>query len=49
MRYDEGTVRPQGVKVAKVNELKSLGSTVESNGKCGREVKERVLDEVSGE
>ena len=37
-----GTMRLQGVEVAKVNEFKYLGSTVQSNGGCDREVKKRV-------
>ncbi|KAJ8376011.1 hypothetical protein SKAU_G00065910 [Synaphobranchus kaupii] len=32
----------QGVEVAKVDEFKYLGSTVQSNGDCDREVKKRV-------
>ncbi|KAJ8375265.1 hypothetical protein SKAU_G00058450 [Synaphobranchus kaupii] len=40
-REDEG-VRMQGVEVAKVDEFKYLGSTVQSNGDCDREVKKRV-------
>ena len=34
-RQDNGTVRIQ--EVAKVDDLKYLGSTVQSNGECGRE------------
>ena len=37
-----GNMRLQGVEVAKVNEFKYLGSTVQSNGGCDREVKKRV-------
>ena len=37
-----GTVKMQGEEVAKVEDLKYLGSTVQSNGECGREVKKRV-------
>ena len=37
-----GTVKMQGEEVAKVEDFKYLGSTVQSNGKCGREVKKRV-------
>ena len=39
---DNGTVQMQGEDVAKVREFKYLGSTVQSNGECGREVKRRV-------
>ena len=38
----KGTVKMQGEKVAKVEDFKYLGSTVQSNGECGREVKKRV-------
>ncbi|MCJ8729789.1 hypothetical protein PDJAM_G00110470 [Pangasius djambal] len=37
-----GTVRLQGEEVKKVQEFKYLGSTVQSNGECGKEVKKRV-------
>ena len=37
-----GTVTMQGEEVAKVEDFKYLGSTVQSNGECGREVKKRV-------
>ena len=37
-----GTVKMQGEEVAKVGDFKYLGSTVQSNGECGREVKKRV-------
>ena len=36
------TVKMQGEEVAKVEDFKYLGSTVQSNGECGREVKTRV-------
>ncbi|KAK3521199.1 hypothetical protein QTP70_000483 [Hemibagrus guttatus] len=36
------TVRLQGEEVKKVQEFKYLGSTVQSNGECGKEVKKRV-------
>ncbi|KAK3541961.1 hypothetical protein QTP86_008147 [Hemibagrus guttatus] len=54
-REGSGTVRLQGEEVKKVQEFKYLGSTVHSNGECGKEVgceleeKERFwseLDEV---
>jgi len=35
-------VKLQGEEVAKVSEFKYLGSTVQRNGECGREVKKRV-------
>ena len=37
-----GSVKMQGEEVAKVEDFKYLGSTVQSNGECGREVKKRV-------
>ena len=36
------TVKMQGEEVTKVDDFKYLGSTVQSNGECGREVKKRV-------
>ncbi|KAK3521284.1 hypothetical protein QTP70_003127 [Hemibagrus guttatus] len=41
-RKGSGTVRLQGEEVKKVQEFKYLGSTVQSNGECGKEVKKRV-------
>ncbi|KAK3544826.1 hypothetical protein QTP86_027491, partial [Hemibagrus guttatus] len=41
-REGSGTVRLQGKEVKKVQEFKYLGSTVQSNGECGKEVKKRV-------
>ena len=43
-RQDTGssTVKMQGDEVTKVDDFKYLGSTVQSNGECGREVKKRV-------
>ncbi|KAK3543423.1 hypothetical protein QTP70_020909 [Hemibagrus guttatus] len=41
-REGSGTVRLQGEEVKKVQEFKFLGSTVQSNGECGKEVKKRV-------
>ena len=37
-----GTVKMQGEEVTKVDDFKYLGSNVQSNGECGREVKNRV-------
>ncbi|KAK3574509.1 hypothetical protein QTP86_008554 [Hemibagrus guttatus] len=37
-REGSGTVRLQGEEVKKVQEFKYLGSTVQSNGECGKEV-----------
>ena len=37
-----GTVNMQGEEVEKVEDFKYLGSTVQSNAECGREVKKRV-------
>ena len=39
-RQVKGTVKMQE-EVAKVEDFKYLGSTVQSNGECGREVKKR--------
>ncbi|KAK3543486.1 hypothetical protein QTP70_023211, partial [Hemibagrus guttatus] len=39
-REGSGTVRLQGEEVKKVQEFKYLGSTVQSNGECGKEAKE---------
>ena len=39
---DSDTVKMQGEELAKVEDLKYLGSTVQSNGECGREVKNIV-------
>ncbi|KAK3544114.1 hypothetical protein QTP86_001824 [Hemibagrus guttatus] len=41
-REGSGTVRLQGEEVKKVQEFKYLGSTVQSYGECGKEVKKRV-------
>ncbi|KAK3555247.1 hypothetical protein QTP86_011809, partial [Hemibagrus guttatus] len=41
-REGSGTVRLQGEEVKKVQEFKYLGSTVQSNGECGKVVKKRV-------
>ncbi|KAK3523069.1 hypothetical protein QTP86_012643 [Hemibagrus guttatus] len=41
-REGSGTVRLQGEEVKKVQEFKSLGSTVQINGECGKEVKKQV-------
>ncbi|KAK3511524.1 hypothetical protein QTP70_008976 [Hemibagrus guttatus] len=41
-REGSGTVRLQGEEVKKVQEFKYLGSTVQSNGECGKEVRKRV-------
>ena len=41
-RQVNGTVTMQGEEVAKVEDFKYLGSTVQNNGECGREVKKRV-------
>ena len=37
-----GTVKMQGEEVAKVDDFKYVGSTVQTNGEGGREVKKRV-------
>ena len=41
-RQVNGTVKLQGEEVVKVEDFKYLGSTVQSNGECRREVKKRV-------
>ncbi|KAG2458644.1 RTBS polymerase, partial [Polypterus senegalus] len=41
-RKVRGMMRMQGAELEKVDEFKYLGSTVQSNGDCGREVKKRV-------
>ena len=41
-RQVKGAVTMQGEEVAKVEDFKYLGSTVQSNRECGREVKKRV-------
>ncbi|KAK3528483.1 hypothetical protein QTP70_000300 [Hemibagrus guttatus] len=43
-REGSGTVRLQGEEVKKVQEFKYLGSTVQSNGECGKEVKTELCD-----
>ncbi|KAK3545173.1 hypothetical protein QTP70_001777 [Hemibagrus guttatus] len=47
-REGSGTVRLQGEEVKKVQEFKYLGSTVQSNGECGKEVKKRVQEGWNG-
>ncbi|KAK3548861.1 hypothetical protein QTP70_021282 [Hemibagrus guttatus] len=42
-REGSGTVRLQGEEVKKVQEFKYLGSTVQSNGECGKEPGERIV------
>ncbi|KAK3545005.1 hypothetical protein QTP86_032702 [Hemibagrus guttatus] len=44
-REGSGTVRLQGEEVKKVQEFKYLGSTVQSNGECGKE-KTRHIEEL---
>ena len=41
-RQVKGTVKTQEEEVAKVEDFKYLGSTVQSNGECGKEVKKIV-------
>ena len=41
-RQVNGKVRMQREEVVKVEDFKYLGSTVQSNGECGREVAKRV-------
>ena len=47
-REGSGVVRLHGEEVVKVEEFKYLGSTVQSNGECVREVKKRVQAGWSG-
>ncbi|XP_062865903.1 uncharacterized protein LOC134328668 [Trichomycterus rosablanca] len=44
----ERQVRLQGAEVTKVKDFKYLGSTVQENGECGKEVKKRVQAGWSG-
>ncbi|KAK3539585.1 hypothetical protein QTP70_010256 [Hemibagrus guttatus] len=41
-REGSGTVRLQGEEVKKVQEFKYLGSTIQSNGECGKEYKRHL-------
>ena len=41
-RLVNGTVKIQGEEVARFKDLKYMGSTVQSNGECGREVEKRA-------
>ena len=41
-RNPRGTVRLQGAEMKKVEDFKNLGSTVQSNRECGKEVKKLV-------
>ena len=41
-RDPSGRVRLQGEEIKTVEDFKYLGSTVQSNGECGKEVKKRV-------
>ncbi|KAK3513352.1 hypothetical protein QTP70_012352 [Hemibagrus guttatus] len=47
-REGSGTVRLQGEEVMKVQEFKYLGSTVQSNGECGKEEHLLVFDNTAG-
>ncbi|KAK3540238.1 hypothetical protein QTP70_028441 [Hemibagrus guttatus] len=47
-RKGSGTVRLQGEEVKKVQEFKYLGSTVQSNGECGKEVKKKISARIKG-
>ena len=38
-RNPSGTVKLQGAEIKKVEDFKYLGSTVQNNGECGKEVK----------
>ena len=46
-RQVNGTVEMQGEELAKVDDFKYLGSTVQSNGECGGEVKKRVQEGIA--
>ena len=41
-RQVNGTVKMQGEEVVQVEDFKYMGSTVQNNGECGREVKKRL-------
>ena len=41
-RNPSGAVSLQGAEMKKVEDFKHLGSTVQSNGECGKEVKKQV-------
>ncbi|KAK5619577.1 hypothetical protein CRENBAI_012470 [Crenichthys baileyi] len=41
-----GAVRLQGTEIKKVEDFEYLGSTVQSNGECGKEVEKRVQAET---
>ncbi|KAK3517615.1 hypothetical protein QTP70_013098, partial [Hemibagrus guttatus] len=45
-REGSGTVRLQGEEVKKVQEFKYLGSTVQSNGECAKEVKKGLSEGI---
>ncbi|KAK3508983.1 hypothetical protein QTP70_015406 [Hemibagrus guttatus] len=45
-REGSGTVRLQGEEVKKVQEFKYLGSTVQSNGECGKEILCRLINSL---
>ena len=45
---DDETVKMEDAKVSRVKEFKYLGSTVQENGSCEREVKKRVQAEWNG-
>ncbi|KAK3570383.1 hypothetical protein QTP86_019253 [Hemibagrus guttatus] len=47
-RKGSGTVRLQGEEVKKVQEFKYLGSTVQSNGECGKEFQASVNEGSKG-
>ena len=42
------TVRLQGAEIKKMEDFKNLGSTVQSNRECGKEVKKHVQAGWSG-
>ena len=41
-RNPNGTVKLQGAEIRKMEDFKYLGSTVQSNKECGKEVKKRM-------
>ena len=45
---DDETVKMEDAKVSRVKKFKYLGSTVQENGSCEREVKKRVQAEWNG-
>ena len=47
-RNPSGTMKLQGAEIKKVEDFKYLGSTVQSNGECGKEEKKLVQEGWNG-